>query len=73
MELKLQNQSLPLPEDMQKIQLAHNETWEKPLKKTPPITGQNMKLEFLLFNETEKTIPYRDLHLWINVSAPQQP
>lgn len=72
MELRLQNQSLPLPENMQKIQLAHNETWEKPLTITPPVTGQNMKLEFLLFNETEKTIPYRDLHLWINVSNPQQ-
>ena len=73
MELRLQNQSLPLPENFQKISLAHNETWEKPLTLNPPVTGQNMKLEFLLFNETEKTIPYRDLHLWINVSAPQQP
>ena len=71
MELRLQNQSLPLPENFQKISLAHNETWEKPLTITPPVAGQNMKLEFLLFNETEKTIPYRDLHLWINVSAPR--
>jgi uncharacterized membrane protein len=26
-----------------------------------------MKLEFLLFNETEKNVPYKDLRLWINV------
>jgi uncharacterized membrane protein len=25
-------------------------------------------LDFLLFNETDKTVPYRDLHLWINVT-----
>jgi uncharacterized membrane protein len=26
-----------------------------------------MKLEFLLFNETEKNVPYKDLCLWIKV------
>jgi uncharacterized membrane protein len=38
----------------------------------PPFEGKNMKLQFLLFNDTEKSVPYRDLHLWINVNATKQ-
>ncbi|HEY3361613.1 MAG TPA: DUF1616 domain-containing protein [Methanosarcina sp.] len=72
MEVKLQNKSLPLPENVKHISLAHNETWEKPVVFTPPFEGNKMKLEFLLFNETEKSVPYRDLHLWINVNSTKQ-
>jgi uncharacterized membrane protein len=67
MEVRLENKSLPLPEKLQHIRLAHNTTLEEPLEITPPFEGQNMKLEFLLFNETEKNVPYKDLRLWINV------
>ena len=68
MEVRLENQSLPLPANLQNIRLAHNTTLEEPLVVTPPIEGNNMKLEFLLFNETEKKTPYQDLRLWINVT-----
>ena len=67
MEVRLENKSLPLPENLQHIKLDHNTTLEEPLKITPPFEGNNMKLEFLLFNETEKNVPYKDLRLWINV------
>jgi uncharacterized membrane protein len=67
MEVRLENRPLPLPQDLQQVTLAHNETWEAPLTLTPPVEGEDMKLEFLLFNETDKNTPYRDLHLWINV------
>ncbi len=67
MEVKLENKSLPIPENLQHITLADNTTLEEPIKITPPIEGQNMKLEFLLFNETEKNVPYKNLRLWINV------
>lgn len=69
LDVRLENKSLPLPEDMQQVTLAHNETWEKPLTLTPPVEGKDMKLEFLLFNDTDKETPYRDLHLWINVNS----
>jgi uncharacterized membrane protein len=69
MEVRLENKSLFLPEDLRQVTLAHNETWEKPLTLTPPAEGKDMKLEFLLFNETDKNTPYRDLHLWINVNS----
>lgn len=68
MDVKLENRSLSLPDNQKKIRLEHNMSWEKPITFTPPFEGKNMKLEFLLFNETEKTIPYRNLHLWINVT-----
>jgi uncharacterized membrane protein len=68
MEMRLENQSLPLPEDQKQISLAHNMSWIEQVTFTPPFKGKNMKLEFLLFNETEKQTPYRNLHLWINVT-----
>lgn len=72
MEVKLENKSLFLPENVKNISLAHNETWEEPVTIMPPLEGKNMKLQFLLFNDTEKSVPYRDLHLWVNVTAPKQ-
>lgn len=69
MEVRLENRSLSLPNDIQEVSLGHNETWEKPLTLTPDEEGRDMKLEFLLFNETDKNTPYRDLHLWINVNS----
>jgi uncharacterized membrane protein len=68
MELRLANRSLPLPENQKQISLEDNMSWEKPITFTPPVEGNNMKLEFLLFNENDKTVPYRNLHLWINVT-----
>jgi len=71
MEIRLENRSLPLPENQRQISLAHNETWQEPVTYTPPFEGKNMKLEFLLFDETNRNVPYRDLHLWINVNTIQ--
>ncbi|HWR24773.1 MAG TPA: DUF1616 domain-containing protein [Methanosarcina sp.] len=68
MEAKLENQSLPLPENMQHIRLADNTTFEEPLEISPSVEGNNMKLQFLLFKDSEKNVPYRDLRLWINVT-----
>jgi uncharacterized membrane protein len=65
-DVRLENRSLP--ESQKQISLGNNMSWEEPVTFTPPLKGKNMKLEFLLFNETEKTIPYRNLNLWINVT-----
>ncbi|MDP4197098.1 MAG: DUF1616 domain-containing protein [Bacteroidota bacterium] len=69
MEVRLENKSLALPENVKHITLANNDTWEEPVTLIPPFEGQRMKLEFLLYNETDKSTPYRDLHLWIDVNA----
>jgi uncharacterized membrane protein len=50
------------------LTLAHNETWEKPVSYILNHTGDRQKLEFLLYKEGNFTGPYRDLHLWVNVS-----
>lgn len=71
-EIRLENKSLPLPENKRQINLEHNMSWEEPVTFTPPFEGKNMRLEFLLFNETEKSTPYRDLHLWIDVNTTQK-
>jgi uncharacterized membrane protein len=68
MDVRLENKSLPLPENLKHIQLEDNTTMEEPLEITPTLEGNNMELQFLLFNETEKNVPYRDLRLWINVT-----
>ncbi|MCQ1535078.1 DUF1616 domain-containing protein [Methanosarcina sp. KYL-1] len=68
LEVRLENRSLPLPENMRHVSLDHNMTWEEPLTITPPFEGKDMSLEFLLFNESEKEVPNRDLRLWINVN-----
>lgn len=39
----------------------------EPFRLLLPFEGNNLKFEFLLFNETKKSAPYRDLHLWIDV------
>jgi uncharacterized membrane protein len=50
------------------LTLLHNETWEKPVSYVINHTGYRQKLEFLLYKERNFTSPYRDLHLWVNVS-----
>jgi len=48
------------------IRLAHGEKWEQSFTFTPQKTGENMKLEFLLYREGLEE-PYRTLHIWITV------
>jgi len=64
--LKLDNETLQGPEP---IMLAHNETWEQEVTFAPDKAGYDMKLQFLIYKEDNYTVPYRDLHLWVNVSA----
>ncbi|MBC2697341.1 MAG: DUF1616 domain-containing protein [ANME-2 cluster archaeon] len=66
--LVLENESLTRN---QEIMLAHNETWEQHVTFTPDRAGTDMKLQFLLYWENNFTVPYRDLHLWIDVSELQ--
>lgn len=59
----LDNETIETIED---IRLMHDEGWEENYTSTPEKTGDEMKLEFLLFRE-DVIEPYRSLHLWITV------
>jgi uncharacterized membrane protein len=63
-QLRLNNSTIM----SQDLTLQHNQTWEKLERYVLEKPGDNQKLEFLLFKERNFTAPYRDLHLWINVS-----
>ncbi|AFV22734.1 hypothetical protein Mpsy_0523 [Methanolobus psychrophilus R15] len=68
LELRLDNEPMDIPDSYRHIPLEHNATWEQPLSFTPEITGNDMKLQYLLYREEDINEPYRDLHLWINVT-----
>ncbi len=50
------------------LTLQNNETWERPVTYILNNIGDRQKLEFLLYKEGNFTEPYRDLHLWVNVT-----
>lgn len=50
------------------LTLQNNETWERPVTYVLNNTGDQQKLEFLLYREDNFTKPYRDLHLWVNIT-----
>lgn len=56
-----------------KMILEHNQTWEHPVTYVLSHPGDEQKLEFLLYKEDNFTAPYRDLHLWVNVSSGIEP
>lgn len=54
-----------------------NETWQTQHNVTPTMTGERLRLIYLLYKGTPPTEPtaenaYRKLHLWINVTARQR-
>jgi len=51
------------------FRLNHNTTWTKNITYVPDKIGTGMKLEFWLFKEDNFTSPYRELHLWVNVTT----
>jgi len=54
--------------------LAHNETWTRQQMITPQLTGERLRLQYLLYRGDPPTPlnrsgAYRELHLWVNVTA----
>jgi uncharacterized membrane protein len=53
----------------EQLTLEDNETWEKKIDVKPDRAGTNMKMEFLLYEDGNMTAPYRECHLWVNVTG----
>jgi uncharacterized membrane protein len=53
--------------DEKSIELMHNETWESPFTFRATRTGEDQKLEFLLYKDEMKDV-YRSLHLWMDIA-----
>ncbi|MBB6646602.1 DUF1616 domain-containing protein [Halobellus ruber] len=54
--------------------LAHNETWTRQHRVAPTLTGERLRLTYLLYRGDPPATPttenaYRELHLWVNVTA----
>ncbi|GAA0546069.1 DUF1616 domain-containing protein [Halorubrum ejinorense] len=57
----------------QRLTLADEETWESQLNVTPEMSGERLRLSFMLFKGDPPSAPttdeaYRETHLWITVS-----
>jgi uncharacterized membrane protein len=55
-------------------QVNANETWTQPHTVAPQLTGERLRLQYLLYRESPDTplnrsAAYRELHLWVNVTA----
>lgn len=61
-EVRLENETV----EEREIELMHNQSIEFPFRFRVYKKGENMKLEFLLYKKGS-SIPYRELHLWIDV------
>jgi uncharacterized membrane protein len=56
-------------------ELGHNESWTRRHNVTPTLTGENLRLTYLLYRGSAPEDPgvdnaYRETHLWVNVSDP---
>ena len=56
------------------LQTEHNETWQQPHSVTPETTGERLRLTYMLYQGDPPATPttenaYRELHLWVNVTA----
>lgn len=55
--------------------LEHNETWHEQHSLRPQMIGSQLRLTYLLYRGSPPATPstdtaYRELHLWVNVTAP---
>lgn len=49
--------------------LADNQTWNKSVVLKPDLSGTNLKLMFLLYADRNMNAPYRECHLYVNVTS----
>ena len=77
-EVQIQNNSTTVlsEQELRRFQtrVAHNETWQLNHTVAPTMTGERLRLTYLLYEGQPPVDPtvenaYRELHLWVNVTA----
>ncbi len=53
----------------QQIALANGQSWQKTITVKPDQAGSHMEMEFLLYLNNDRSTPYQETHLWVNVTA----
>jgi uncharacterized membrane protein len=53
----------------EQVVIPDGQQWEKQIALIPTLQGDNVKLDFALYAEHTAAEPYRDVHLWVNVST----
>ena len=53
----------------QQIVLANNQSWASTITLKPDQAGSHMEMEFLLYLNSNSSVPYQETHLWVNVKA----
>ena len=80
-DVRVQNNSTTVlaEEELRRLRtnVAAGETWHHELNVTPSMQGERLRLAFLVYMgdpPAEPTVEnaYRETHLWVNVSAPEQ-
>jgi uncharacterized membrane protein len=78
-EVRIANNSTTVlaENELQRLQttVGDNETWHQEVSVAPSMTGERLRLQFLLYRGDAPASPaidsaYRETHLWVNVSAP---
>ncbi|MCQ6963388.1 DUF1616 domain-containing protein [Methanolobus chelungpuianus] len=67
LEILLDGKPLPSQAAGEDIHLGNDERWESEVTFKPDVYGNGMKLQFLLYKDTELSEPYRELYLWLDV------
>jgi uncharacterized membrane protein len=53
----------------EQVVISDGQQWQKQVDLVLPLPGDNAKLDFALYADHTAANPYRDVHLWVNVSA----
>ena len=53
----------------EQVVIPDGQQWEKQIDPVLTLPGDNVKLDFALYADHTAADPYRDVHLWVNVSA----
>jgi Predicted membrane protein len=53
----------------EQVTLSDGQQWEKQIDLVVNQLGDNVKLDFALYTDPSTVDPYRDTHIWVNVTA----